>query len=76
MRNQVIKNVMRDYWNLEHMDIGVPRKMVRGMLAAPIPSWSMSRRLEVEEMLADERFLSQPASAFPKAETAVSAAPH
>jgi ATP-dependent DNA helicase RecG len=30
-RNQLIKDVMRDYGYLEHMGMGVPRKMVRGM---------------------------------------------
>jgi ATP-dependent DNA helicase RecG len=32
-RNQLIKDVMRDYSYLEHMGMGVPRKMVRGMMA-------------------------------------------
>lgn len=31
-RNQLIKDVMRDYGYLEHMGMGVPRKMVRGMI--------------------------------------------
>ena len=30
-RNQLIKDVMRDYGYLEHMGMGVPRKMVLGM---------------------------------------------
>ena len=30
-RNQVIKDVMRDYRYLEHMGMGVPRKIVKGM---------------------------------------------
>ena len=30
-RNQLLKDVMRDYGNLEHMGMGVPRKIVRGM---------------------------------------------
>jgi ATP-dependent DNA helicase RecG len=30
-RNQFIKDVMRDYGYLEHMGMGVPRKIVRGM---------------------------------------------
>jgi ATP-dependent DNA helicase RecG len=30
-RNQMIKDVMRDYGYLEHMGMGVPRKIVRGM---------------------------------------------
>jgi ATP-dependent DNA helicase RecG len=30
-RNQLIKDVMRDYGYLEHMGMGVPRKMIRGM---------------------------------------------
>lgn len=32
-RNQLIKDVMRDYGYLEHMGMGVPRKMVQGMKA-------------------------------------------
>ena len=32
-RNQLIKDVMRDYGYLEHMGMGVPRKMIRGMKA-------------------------------------------
>jgi ATP-dependent DNA helicase RecG len=32
-RNQLLKDVMRDYGYLEHMGMGVPRKLVRGMLA-------------------------------------------
>ena len=31
-RNQLIKDVMRDYGYMEHMGMGVPRKIVRGML--------------------------------------------
>ena len=31
-RNQLIKDVMRDYGYLEHMGMGVPRKIVQGML--------------------------------------------
>lgn len=30
-RNQLIKDVMRDYGYLEHMGMGVPRKIVKGM---------------------------------------------
>lgn len=30
-RNQVLKDVMRDYRYLEHMGMGVPRKIVKGM---------------------------------------------
>ncbi|MGH3718735.1 MAG: ATP-binding protein [Pseudonocardiaceae bacterium] len=30
-RNEVLKDVMRDYGYLEHMGLGVPRKIVRGM---------------------------------------------
>lgn len=32
-RNQLIKDVMRDYGYLEHMGMGVPRKIVQGMKA-------------------------------------------
>ena len=32
-RNQLIKDVMRDYGYLEHMGMGVPRKIVQGMRA-------------------------------------------
>ncbi len=31
-RNQLIKDVMRDYGYLEHMGMGVPRKIIKGML--------------------------------------------
>jgi ATP-dependent DNA helicase RecG len=31
-RNQLLKDVMRDYGYLEHMGMGVPRKIIRGML--------------------------------------------
>ena len=31
-RNQLIKDVMRDYNYLEHMGMGVPRKIIKGML--------------------------------------------
>ena len=31
-RNELLKDVMRDYGYLEHMGMGVPRKIVRGML--------------------------------------------
>lgn len=31
-RNQLLKDVMRDYGYLEHMGMGVPRKIVKGML--------------------------------------------
>ena len=30
-RNQLLKDVMRDYGYLEHMGMGVPRKIVKGM---------------------------------------------
>lgn len=30
-RNQLLKDVMRDYQYLEHMGMGIPRKIVRGM---------------------------------------------
>ncbi len=30
-RNQLLKDMMRDYGYLEHMGLGVPRKIVRGM---------------------------------------------
>jgi type I restriction enzyme R subunit len=32
-RNQLLKDVMRDYGYLEHMGMGVPRKIVKGMQA-------------------------------------------
>ena len=31
-RNELLKDVMRDYGYLEHMGMGVPRKIVRGMM--------------------------------------------
>jgi ATP-dependent DNA helicase RecG len=30
-RNQLLKDVMRDYGYLEHMGMGVPRKIVKGV---------------------------------------------
>jgi ATP-dependent DNA helicase RecG len=30
-RNQLIKDVMRDYGYLEHMGMGIPRKIIKGM---------------------------------------------
>ena len=30
-RNEILKDVMRDYGYLEHMGMGVPRKIVSGM---------------------------------------------
>jgi ATP-dependent DNA helicase RecG len=32
-RNQLLKDVMRDYGYLEHMGMGIPRKIIRGMRA-------------------------------------------
>jgi len=32
-RNQLIRDVMRDYGYLEHMGMGIPRKIIRGMRA-------------------------------------------
>ena len=32
-RNQLLKDVMRDYRYLEHMGMGIPRKIVQGMIA-------------------------------------------
>jgi ATP-dependent DNA helicase RecG len=32
-RNELIKDVMRDYGYLEHMGLGVPRKIIAGMRA-------------------------------------------
>ena len=30
-RNQILKDIMRDYRYLEHMGMGIPRKIVKGM---------------------------------------------
>ena len=30
-RNQLLKDVMRDYGYLEHMGMGIPRKIIKGM---------------------------------------------
>ena len=30
-RNELLKNVMRDYRYLEHMGMGTPRKIIKGM---------------------------------------------
>ncbi len=32
-RNQLIKDTMRDYGYMEHMGMGIPRKIIRGMQA-------------------------------------------
>jgi ATP-dependent DNA helicase RecG len=32
-RNQLLKDVMKDYGYLEHMGMGIPRKIIKGMLA-------------------------------------------
>jgi ATP-dependent DNA helicase RecG len=32
-RNQLLKDVMKDYGYLEHMGMGVPRKIIKGMMA-------------------------------------------
>ena len=32
-RNQLLKDVIRDYGYLEHMGMGIPRKIVQGMKA-------------------------------------------
>lgn len=32
-RNQLIKDVMRDYGYLEHVGMGIPRKIIKGMMA-------------------------------------------
>ena len=32
-RNQLLKDVLRDYGYLEHMGMGIPRKIIKGMLA-------------------------------------------
>jgi ATP-dependent DNA helicase RecG len=31
-RNQLLKDIMRDYGYLEHMGMGIPRKIIRGMV--------------------------------------------
>jgi ATP-dependent DNA helicase RecG len=31
-RNQLLKDVVRDYGYLEHMRMGIPRKIIKGML--------------------------------------------
>ena len=47
-RNQLIKDVMRDYRYLEHLGMGVPFKIIRGMLA--------HNGKEPELIAEDERF--------------------
>jgi len=32
-RNQLLKDIMRDYGYLEHMGMGIPRKIVKSMQA-------------------------------------------
>ena len=48
-RNQLIKDVMRDYRYLEHMGMGVPRKIIHGM--------RVHNHTEPELIEADERFI-------------------
>jgi ATP-dependent DNA helicase RecG len=48
-RNQLLKDVMRDYGHLEHMGMGVPRKIVQGMRA--------HNGTEPDLVVEDERFL-------------------
>jgi ATP-dependent DNA helicase RecG len=45
-RNQLLKDVMRDYGYLEHMGMGIPRKIVKGMLAH---NGTMPELIEEEE---------------------------
>jgi len=47
-RNQLLKDVMRDYGYLEHMGMGVPRKIIRGM--------QEHNNTDPELIEADERF--------------------
>jgi predicted HTH transcriptional regulator len=37
-RNQLLKDVMRDYHYLEHMGMGIPRKIIAGMRRHGKPS--------------------------------------
>jgi ATP-dependent DNA helicase RecG len=48
-RNQLLKDVLRDYGIVDHLGLGVPRKIVAGMRA--------HNGTEVELIEQDERFL-------------------
>lgn len=60
-RNQLLKDVMRDYGYLEHMGMGVPRKIVRGMLE--------HNQTDPELIEVDERFIVR-LSSGPRGENA------
>jgi ATP-dependent DNA helicase RecG len=48
-RNQLLKDVMRDYGYLEHMGMGIPRKIILGM--------QMHNRTVPELVEEEERFV-------------------
>ena len=48
-RNQILKDVMRDYRYLEHMGMGIPRKIIKGMME--------HNGTEPELVEQDERFM-------------------
>lgn len=58
-RNQLIKDVMRDYGYLEHMGMGVPRKMIRGM---KVHNGTDPELIETEESFAVRLLASGPSS--------------
>jgi ATP-dependent DNA helicase RecG len=57
-RNQLLKDVMRDYGYLENMGMGVPRKIIRGMMA--------HNRTEPDLIQEGERFLVRLWAAVPQ----------
>lgn len=48
-RNQILKDVMRDYRYLEHMGMGIPRKIIKGM--------KVHNGTEPDLVVQDERFV-------------------
>ncbi len=62
-RNQLLKDVMRDYRYLEHMGMGIPRKIVAGM--------RKHNGTEPDLVELDERFLVRLLAQAPKQQSAV-----
>lgn len=58
-RNQLVKDVMRDYGYLEHMGMGVPRKMIRGM---KVHNGTDPELIETEESFTVRLLASGPSS--------------
>lgn len=56
-RNQLLKDVMRDYRYLEHMGMGIPRKIVRGMREH---NGTEPDLIELDERFVDRLFAQAP----------------